>query len=293
MLSRFGLGTAQFGMTYGKFNRDGIPTHESALQILNRAKDLGLSHIDTAHQYGDSESVLGACGGLLNSFSIITKTPRFSDGKISKDDVMLLREAYNDSLKKLNKKKVDGLLIHHAPNLLQDGGQMLYEEMLQLKTIGKVKRIGVSAYEGEIIEKIHEKYPIDFVQLPINLLDRRLINNNYLKRIESLGIKIHARSAFLQGLILANTETLPPHFNPVKELLNEFHNKAKQAGVKPVHAALHYLLRLNCIECIIVGVDTLGQLDEIFTDFPVEIMMNFEEFEVKQVEILNPVLWMN
>ena len=59
-LMRFGLGTAQFGMHYGRFNIEGVPSKEATNQILTNAKEFGLTAIDTAHSYGESENILGA-----------------------------------------------------------------------------------------------------------------------------------------------------------------------------------------------------------------------------------------
>ena len=293
LLTRFGLGTAQFGMYYGQFNRDGVPSIKTVCEIVRKSASLGLSCIDTAHLYGQSEAVLGHCENALSSFSIITKTPRFSDARINKQDALNLRSAFEMSLMLMRRNAIDGLLIHHAPNLLTDGGELLYQEMVKLKKEGKVRRIGVSAYSGEVVEKIHEKFPLDFVQLPINLLDRRLTEGGDLKRLSGLGIKIHARSAFLQGLLLANPDTLSAHFNPVKEVLRSFHAAAHRLGVSPAHAALHYLLRLPEIEKIIVGVESLSQFESLFDDFPAQIEMNFDEYRVDRVDILNPVLWLS
>jgi aryl-alcohol dehydrogenase-like predicted oxidoreductase len=129
------------------------------------------------------------------------------------------------------------------------------------------------------------------VQLPINLLDRRLVESGDLKKITELGIKIHARSAFLQGLLLAEPDSLAEYFNSAKDTLKAFHATAHSAGVSPAHAALHYLLGFPEIEKIIIGVESLSQLENIFDGFPAKIEMNFDAFRVDQVEILNPILW--
>lgn len=292
-LARFGLGAAQFGMHYGKFNRDGMPSRASARAILQAAAGIGLSCIDTAHLYGESEAVLGSCVNELDAFSIITKTPIFPNGKIERQDAVKLRNAFYESLRKMRQKSIDGLLVHHAPNLLSDGGDILYEEMLGLKADGLVRRIGVSAYTGEIVEKIHQKFPLDFVQLPINILDRRLTRNGDLLRLSGFGIKIHARSAFLQGLLLATPDLLPGHFDPVKNVLKAFHARVASSGMNPAQVALHYLLRLPEIEKIVVGVESLEQLKNIFEKFPDEIEIDLDEFFTDRVEILNPALWVN
>lgn len=290
-LMRFGIGSAQFGMHYGRFNRDGVPSKESTSIILKKAREYGLSVIDTAHLYGESEFVLGSCTGQLDHFEIITKTPRFSDGEITREDVQLLREAFESSLNLLHLPAVSGLLIHHAPNLLAPGGELLYQEMLALKREGRVRLIGVSAYAGEIVEQIHEKFPLDIVQLPINLLDRRLNDSGALSRLAKAGVKIHARSAFLQGLLLADPTTLTTQFNGVKTVLAEFQAAARAAGVSSAQAALHYLLNIPEIDRIIVGVESIQQLGQLFDNFPPSCDIDFSEFRVDQVDILNPVLW--
>ena len=293
MLSCFGLGAAQLGMYYGRFNRDGVPSVESTRQILKRANEYGLSTIDTAYQYGESESIIGQCREELSSLEVITKTPIFSDDIILESDAKELRNAFDNSLHSMQLSKIHGLLIHHASNLLAPGGEWLYEEMLKIKSEGLVKIIGVSAYSGEIIEKIQEKFPIDVAQLPINMLDRRLLISGTLDRLMECGIQIHARSAFLQGLLLADPTNLAIQFDSVRKTLIDFHTNCRNSGIKPAHAALHYLLEIPAISKIIIGVESLYQFDDIFTDFPEKINFDYKNYICDNIEILNPVLWDN
>jgi len=293
LLERFGLGTAQFGMHYGRFNRHGMPSQGDVREILEKAAQLGISCIDTAHAYGESEAVLGRCSATLKQYSIITKTPQFLGAEIRDEDVRFLREAFERSLCLMKQTSVHGLLIHHAPNLLQKNGEFLYREMVRIKEEGLVSRIGVSAYSGDIVEQIIERFPLDFVQLPINVLDRRLTESGSLYRIYESGTKIHARSVFLQGLILASPDSLVKRFHPVRDKLKAFHEAAKLAGVSVAHAAIHYLVGIPEIEKIIVGIDSMSQLENIFSGFPEKIEMNFDKFNVDNVDILNPTFWTN
>lgn len=294
LLARFGLGSAQFGMYYGRFNQEGVPSSQSTNKILAKAVKCGISAIDTAHLYGEAELVLGQCEEHLDKLSVITKTPHFSNDGITQRDVRQLREAFQNSLHLLRQPGVYGLLIHDARNLLAPCGELLYKELLALKAEGLVLKIGVSAYSGETVEVIHQRYPIDLVQLPINLLDRRLIDSGALKRIASAGIEIHARSAFLQGLILADPSKLGIYFEAAKPVLTRFHAATKTAGISPAHAALHYLLAMPEINRIIVGVESLKQFDQLFDSLPSRRPdINFAEFRVDEIEVLNPVLWGN
>jgi len=290
-LARFGLGAAQFGMNYGRFNVHGKPSNEQLAEILLRASDFGLSLIDTAHLYGDSEMALGCCGERLQAFEVVTKTPRFSDEAITAQDAEALRAAFARSLRHLRVKSVNGLLIHHAPNLLAPGGERLYEEMLELKREGLVERIGVSVYSGEIAEEIHALFPMDLVQLPMNVLDQRSIASGALARLADARVRIQVRSAFLQGLLLADPDKLGAHFESVKPVLEKFRAAASAAGVSAAHAALHFLLGRPEIDRVIVGVESAAQLAQLFASFPAAPRIDYAQFAIDDSIILNPALW--
>lgn len=289
--ARFGLGAAQFGMDYGRFNQHGKPSNKQLEEILTRASDFGLSLIDTAHLYGDSEMALGCCGERLQEFEVVTKTPRFFDEAIKAKDAEALRAAFERSQRHLRMTTVDGLLIHHAPNLLASGGERLYHEMLKLKQSGKVRRIGVSVYSGEAAEEIHARFPMDIVQLPMNVLDQRSIASGALARLANAGVRVQVRSAFLQGLLLADPGRLDSHFASVKPVLEKFHAVASAAGISAAHAALHFLLDLPEIDRVIVGVESAAQLTQLFASFPSAPRIDYTQFAIDDTIVLNPALW--
>ena len=70
---KLALGTVQFGMQYGIFNDDFKPTKANTHNILNYALKNKITMIDTAANYGNSESVLGKFN--MKPFSIVTKLP--------------------------------------------------------------------------------------------------------------------------------------------------------------------------------------------------------------------------
>src|SRR5476649_2394250 len=165
-----------------------------------KARSCGLSVIDTVCQYGESELVLGRWRDELANFDVITKTPNFSSEQITPSDAQQLRLTFQRSLRLMGLDSIGGLLIHDGANLLLPGGERLYEELLRLKKEGYVRRIGISGYSGDVVEKIVGTFSLDLVQLPVNLLDRRLTEGGTLSRLAASGVEIHARSAFLQGL---------------------------------------------------------------------------------------------
>lgn len=291
MLTRFGLGTAQFGQTYGRFNSIGMPSREKIGIILRTAREMGLSVVDTACQYGASERVLGLWASELMAFDVITKTPTFSGSEITKADAHNMREAFETSLCLLRLPSIGGVLVHQGSNLLLPGGERLFDELMSLKEGGLVGRIGISEYSGEIVEAIAERFSIDMVQLPINVLDRRLISAGTLGRLHARGIEIHARSAFLQGLLLTVPDRLNGVFVGVKDTIAAFQAAAAHAGIRPAQAALHYLVQIPEVARVIVGVESPAQLHDIFDDFPSDVRIDYQEFQTDDVRVLDPSQW--
>ena len=290
-LAKFGLGSAQLGMVYGKFNQSGQPDLFQAELILRKAKKLGFSLIDTASQYGSSESVLGQLGQAWEGIPLVTKTPSFNTGQISRTQAEQIKQAFHTSLSRLRISRVRGLLVHHAPDLLAPGGEYIYDMLRHLKSEGLVEQIGVSVYDAEAADCVLEKYSLDLIQVPINIFDKRLIDSGALERWSRAGLEIHARSAFLQGLLLAEPSQLPEQFRSVAPTLSRFHADCVTCGVSPKSAALHYLLQLNPISKILIGIDSEQQLTEIFSAFPERLDMQWDSYRIENVDILNPAHW--
>ena len=101
---KLALGTVQFGLDYGVTNQSGKVEESEIENILGFAKSNSIDILDTASGYGNSEQVLGSVG--VDGYQIITKTTSLKHGV---DEVI---RGFYQSLKYLNQKSVDGLLIH-------------------------------------------------------------------------------------------------------------------------------------------------------------------------------------
>ena len=108
------------------------------------------------------------------------------------------KEFYN-SLKKLRMEKIYAFLIHRGSDLLIKNGELLFKKMKALQDLGIIEKIGVSSYEKDEVRQIIERYDIDLIQIPINIMNQNMIESDFLKNIKSKNIEIHARSIFLQG----------------------------------------------------------------------------------------------
>lgn len=289
---KLGIGSAQFGMNYGAFNRSGQPSFDEVHSILKIAAESGAQLIDTAPAYGNSEEILGHCIPQSNPFQIVTKTPHFKTDRITREDVALLQRSFHESLRKLRQEELYGLLLHHADDLLTANGEFLFEAMFKLKAAGRVGKIGVSVYNAKQIDAIFSRYPLDLIQVPLNVFDQRLLHSGHLKKLKEQGLEIHVRSPFLQGVLLAFPEELPEYFRPITSHLQNYRRWMSANRLSPAQAALGFLNQLPEIDAVIVGVETEEQfrrnLQEVRKPWPV---CDMPQFAIEDESIIDPRLW--
>ena len=289
-----GLGTVQFGVDYGISNKGGQTPPDEVKEILSLAEKAGLSIIDTAAQYGNSEEVLGRCLSENHPFRIVTKTPAFKSPSLTGDDGAFLKETFYLSLQKLKQSAVYGLLIHNAKDLLSTHGNVLWRAMQELRDAALVEKIGVSVYSPEQLDAVLQSYRIDLVQLPVNVLDQRMIRYGHLRKFKEQGIEIHTRSVFLQGLLLMDPTALSKYFSPVRHSLTEYHQLLKARGIKPTEAALGFVCGIPEIDAVIVGVNDAHQLKEFCAsigDASLNSKIDFASFSIDDERIINPTFW--
>lgn len=288
---KIGIGTVQFGMDYGISNAAGKVAKCEVSKILNLAKTNGIAVLDTACAYGDSEEILGDVLVSDHTFSIVTKTPVFEKEIISKSEIAKLNDTFASSLRKLRQNFIYGLLVHAAEDLLKEGGGRLWDAMCVLKDRGLVKKIGVSIYTAEQIDRVLSKYSIDLIQVPVNVFDQRLLLNGYLKEMKKVNIEIHARSILLQGVLLTRVQELPPHFKPLFHHLRRYYEFVYKYNWTPLQTALGFVLGINELDTVLVGVESILQLQEIMkVAQPLDYKL-FERFAIVDDIFLNPSKW--
>jgi len=288
---KIGLGTVQFGLDYGISNQGGRTSEAEVAKILALAGTLGITVIDTASLYGESEKALGCALPKRHPFKVVTKTIRFDKNKVTADDALLLERAFRESLSKLRCNSVYGLLFHNANDLLADGGGLLYDTLLSLKVSGAVEKIGVSVYTAQQLDEVIARYRIDLVQLPLNVLDQRLFLSGHLAALKRAGIEVHVRSSFLQGLLLMDPERLTPHFYSVRQHLFEYNDFLRAKGLTRLQGALGFVCGLGEVDSVVCGVNDHLQLEEICCNCRPLPSSMFSRFGLTDPAILDPSKW--
>ena len=285
--SKLALGTATFGMEYGAFNPSGKVPFEQVGHILNLAEENNINSLDTAIAYGDSEVILGKLG--VSKWKITSKIPQFPSSTESIEK--WIHGEVCGSLERLGISQLYGLLLHKPSDLMGINGKQIWLALQQLKRSGLVKKIGYSVYETSELDVYWSKFKPDIVQAPLSIVDRRLNQSGWLTKLNSNGCEVHARSIFLQGLLLTEYHHMPDYFSSWKSLFSNFHQWLLTTGLTRLEACLSFALSQQEVSSVIVGVNSLKQLEDILSnnkwtnyDFP-------EHLAVQDPNLLNPSNW--
>lgn len=282
---KISLGTAQFGMTYSIHNKPPIPIKEIDL-IIKYAEENNILSLDTSPLYGNCEKILGKLN--LNNFQITSKVKMFEKKNIY--------DAYNESIEKsvdnLGIKKLDCYLLHDADNIFKMDYRRIIDLLKKSKDDGLTKKIGLSVYNFENLDETIKYFVPDVIQVPCNIFDRRLIENERLSKYMSLGIQVEVRSIFLQGLLLITDKTILQKFSKWKHVFEKWFNWLDENSINSYDACVSFINNIPGISKVIIGVDSLDQLmmlnDSINKKKPIDFP---NELSVNDEYLINPYNW--
>ena len=286
---RLCLGTAQFGQHYGIANQSGKVSKEEASRILSLAQERGVDSIDTAMDYGDSEHVLGQVG--VSRFNVVTKLPALPDDVA--DVQAWVNAMVGASLNRLGAPFLYGLLLHRPGQLSGKQGAALSIALQNVKATGLVRKIGVSIYDPEELESILDALPVDLIQAPFNLIDRRLHTSGWLDRLHDKGVEIHVRSVFLQGLLLMPPTAVPGKFRKrwPKVWDTWYGWLSANPAVSAVQACIGFVHGFSQINRIVIGVDSPIQLSQIIGGLKIGSPKNWPAMGHYDRLLISPYLW--
>ncbi len=258
---KLAIGTAQFGLDYGIANLTGRVASEEVRNILKVAHLAGINTLDTAIGYGDSESKLGSVG--LQDWDVVSKLPALPIECVDVNG--WVSGQVRESLARLKIPKLNGLLLHRPEELIGKRGPYLIAALLNAKEDGLVGKIGVSVYAPEELDRLFQLYKFDLVQAPLNIFDRRIIDSGWALQLKKNNVELHTRSAFLQGLLLMSPENRPKKFNRWLTIWEAWADWLSRSQFSALEACLSYPSSQNLVSKVVIGVDSVKQLQEILS----------------------------
>jgi len=247
---KLALGTVQFGLPYGINNQSGVPSDDELAEIFRTAKEAGIEILDSAQGYGNAEERLGKLS--KNEFKIITKFKNLKSPYPFHTELA-------ESLLKLKSESVYAYMAHDGNLLIENPS---WWEGLQIaKQRGLIKKIGYSLYSVDQLEILFANNMIpDIVLFPYNILDRRF--EAFLPKLATLGVEIHTRSVYLQGLLQMDPNRILDYFSPLKPHLSLIREIAIKNQLTIGQICLGFAINNALINKVVVGIDNLFQLKE-------------------------------
>ena len=284
---KIAVGTVQFGLQYGVANQAGRVQIEDIKKILQQAAANGVDTLDTAIAYGDSESTLGQVG--VDGWRVVTKLPAVPQD--CTDVAGWVHSQIEASISRLGISQLHGVLLHRPLQLLGEYGSDLLGALQHLKDRGLTRKIGVSVYSPEELSTLVDVMPFDLVQAPLNILDRRIVESGWAKKLKVQGTELHVRSAFLQGLLLMQPDHRPVKFSLFKNIWSEWSAWLEDTGLTPLQACLGYVLGIEEVDKVVVGVDSAMQFKEILDASNLHVPSLPNWHQPVDMNLINPSRW--
>lgn len=262
------LGTAQLGMAYGATNAVGMPSADEALRLVKTAIDHGFTVVDTAPAYGVAESRLReALGpGYGDRCTVATKLDPLAglSADSGAEAAALAAEAsVFRSCAALGRQRLDVLMLHRWEHRRQHGGA-IWRRLLELRDTGVIGSLGASVYRTEEALEALADTDIHHLQLPYNLLDGRWDGETVQSALaQRPDVWVHARSAFLQGLLLSEAGQWPAGLADAGAWAGKIAALANRFELSKAALCLAYTRAQPWLATTVVGVANTEQLLEL------------------------------
>ena len=236
-----------FGMMRLPKNEDGTIDEKWAIETLRNAIDNGLTYVDTAYAYKDSERVTGLClqDGYREKVTLATKLPV---NKVETEEDF--NQILDEELSKLQTDHIDVYLLHALNR--ERWVHVLKKDILAMveraKAAGKIRHIGFSFHDDlDVFKTILNGYDgWEFCQIQLNYMDV-----NYQAGMEGL------RLAHEKGLAVVIMEPLRGG-----AIANVPEEVAKMLPKSPVESALDFLWNMPEVNVVLSGMSETAQVDQ-------------------------------
>jgi aryl-alcohol dehydrogenase-like predicted oxidoreductase len=154
-------------------------------------------------------------------------------------------------------------VVQSASDLFAPAGPAMWDRLKKLREEGLIERVGVSVFASDEPVGLVRRFRPDLIQAPVSLLDQRLIVSGALNEIAGMGVEVHLRSIFLQGLLFLPPDHMPQSLRSSAGPLSRVRRLIAEGRSDPLQAALGFALSRPEADSVIVGAANLGELTAV------------------------------
>ncbi|XP_058821712.1 uncharacterized protein LOC131683612 [Topomyia yanbarensis] len=260
-VSEISLGTGTLSKLYGPLGET------EGVKAVHLALKEGINYIDTAPFYGQgrSEEILGQALKTVprQAYYIATKVGRYEIefDKMFDYSAKKTRESIEKSLKLLGVDCLDVVQIHDV-EFAKDLNLIVSEtlpELEKLRTEGKLKFIGVSAYPIDVLKEIISRAPGRFDTVLCysrnTLIDDTL--GQYLPFFEASNMAVICAAGHGMGLFTnAGPQAWHPAHDQTKQVCLEASEFCKKAGIELGKLAMYHFIQIKGPATFLCGMQT-------------------------------------
>ncbi|HXQ14422.1 MAG TPA: aldo/keto reductase [Caulobacteraceae bacterium] len=250
-LRKLGLGASQFPT--GAALRGRPPEVEVRDMLIASARaDLGF--LDAGGAAASCELMLGEHLPRPVPMGVLIRSIRGERGP----DVV--ETEVRASLTRLRLTKARAVVVQSASDLFAPSGQALWDRLKRLRDEGLFDQVGVCAYASDDPVGVARRFKPDLMQAPASLLDQRLLLDGSLMAVREMGIEVHLRSIFLNGLLFLPPDRVPAQLKGAAGRLSRARRMIAEGRSDPLQAALGFALSRPEADAVIVGASSAAEL---------------------------------
>jgi aryl-alcohol dehydrogenase-like predicted oxidoreductase len=284
-LAKLGLGSAQFQTGAGGHLRGRSPDAE-VRDMLVAATRAGLGYLDAGAASPLVEQMLGQNAPRPCPMRLLVKSVRGDRGP----DVV--EDEARASLARFGVTRAQAIVVQSASDLFAPSGAALWERLLALRDAGLFVQVGISAYASDDPVGLARRFRPDLVQAPASLLDQRLLLDGSLMAVREMGIEVHLRSIFLNGLLFLPPDRVPAQLKGAAGRLSRARRMIAEGRSDPLQAALGFALSRPEADAVIVGAASTAELSAVIaaaSSPPPDL--DWDEMAIDDPVALDPRRW--
>jgi len=255
-LARLGLGASQFPSGSSQALRGRSPEAEMR-EMLAAAARAGMGFLDAGAASAACEQMLGESLPGPQAINVLVKSVRGDKGP---DVVECEARA---SLARLGLTRARAIVVQSASDLFAPAGEALWRRLKELRDAGLFEQVGVSAYASDDPAGLARRFKPDLIQAPASLLDQRLLVDGTLMAVREMGVEVHLRSIFLNGLLFLPPDRVPAQLKGAAGRLSRARRMIAEGRSDPLQAALGFALSRPEADAVIVGASSAGELSAV------------------------------